>query len=116
MQETVKVFEMVCSNCSNSYFIEEYPGSFYVLCHLCEHQQHPNPDYKNIIDDLEILKICDLRHEGVLNTPDKVLANKYSQQEIYAKMEELEHRGLIEYGVSLRTAWTSDSGRKLVYK
>lgn len=33
----------------------------------------------------------------------------------YRAMERAEKRGLIEYGVSLRTGWLTDKGRELVW-
>src|ERR1700678_2288670 len=71
LEDKRKTFELECVNkfCGLSYFEEEWPNSFYVKCHLCE-WLFPNPDYKSMIDDLEVLRICDARHEGILNTPD----------------------------------------------
>jgi len=109
-----QTFELMCRrSCGLSYFDEEYPNSFLVKCHLCGWEE-PNPAYKAVIEDNEILAICDARHHGIFNTPDKVLNHKYTGEQIHAKMEELDHRELIEWGVSLCTAWTSEKGTALL--
>jgi hypothetical protein len=38
-------------------------------------------------------------------TPDVSLAHKYPVKVIMAKLDHLSDRGVIDYGVSLRTAW-----------
>lgn len=38
-------------------------------------------------------------------TPDKALSHKYPTKVIMRKMEALADKGILEYGVSLRTAW-----------
>ena len=94
-----------------------------MTCHLCE-WDIPNPDYKAVISDIEMLGVIAFRWDTnrknrqenpewyldsvYIDTPDVLLAPKYTPEEIDAKMEELNHRGLLDYGVSLRTAWLSD--------
>lgn len=51
-----------------------------------------------------------LRYFVVRPTPDESLADKYPVKLIMAKMEQLDRRGLLEVGVSLRTAWLTDKG------
>lgn len=60
------------------------------------------------ITDAEILAACRAFHEQHAPTPDIALADKYPAKVIMAKMEQMAKRGLIEYGVSLRTAWVVD--------
>ena len=107
----VTTFELVCPNDGPSYFENEYDNSFYVKCHLCDWLE-PNPDYKAVISDGEMLDVIAKRWENNqakiepwIDTPDETLAEKYTFGEVYGKLEELDHRGLIQYGVSLRTAW-----------
>ena len=57
------------------------------------------------IPDKEILAACDAFHSGQAATPDEALAEKYPPKIILAKMAQMEVRGDIESGVSLRTAW-----------
>lgn len=57
------------------------------------------------ISDEEILEACRLFHAGLAPTPDEALADKYPVKVIMAKMAQLCRKGLIDYGVSLRTAW-----------
>ena len=121
--------ELICPNDGPSYFETEYENSFFVECHLCKWRK-PNPDYKSKISDEEMLKVLHERWEinrknrrdnpdwyldsVFIDTPDKTLAHKYSQEEIYAKLEEFDHRNLIEYGVSLRTGWLTSKGEALL--
>ena len=111
-----KTFELICPNDGPSYFDTEHDNSFFVKCHLCEWEA-PNPDYKAVISDEEMLGIIADRwkkiHAGEqVDTPDQIFAPKYSQDAIYSKMEELDHRGLLDWGVSLRTAWLSEKGQQ----
>lgn len=83
--------------------------------------EEPNPDYKPVIDDFEMLDLIGKRWVSIranvepwIETPDKALSKKYSQEAINAKMEELDHRGLLDYGVSLRTAWLTKQGEALL--
>jgi hypothetical protein len=57
------------------------------------------------IPDAEILDACRAFHAGAAATPDVALAHKYPVKVIMAKMEKLYRRGLLDCGVSLRTAW-----------
>lgn len=67
---------------------------------------------KDIPDEV-VLEACDDFHAelqifggayGAL-TPDEALADRWPPKLILAKMANMHRRGLIEYGVSLRTAW-----------
>lgn len=108
-------YELICPNDGLSYFDTEYENSFYVKCHLCEWRK-VNPAYQVKISDVEMLGVIAERwknNQDNIDTPDKTLAYKYSQEEIFSKLEELDHRHLIEYGVSLRTAWLTSQGEAL---
>jgi hypothetical protein len=117
-----ETIELVCPNNGLSYFETEYENSFFVKCHLCDWEQ-PNPAYKSKISDNEMLNVIAERWknnraniEPWIDTPDVTLAHKYYQEDIFSKLEEFEHRNLIEYGVSLRTAWLTTQGEALVTK
>ena len=114
--------ELVCPNDGLSYFETEYENSFYAKCHLCRWLE-PSPDYKVKISDEEMLAVIAERWKAIRakiepwpGTPDEILAHKYTQEEIYGKLEEFEHRDLIEYGVSLRTGWLTKKGETLYEK
>jgi len=82
------------------------------------------PQCKDIPDEV-ILEACDHYHAelktwrfghyvhaerkervaGSPLSPDERLADRWPPKLILAKMEGMHRRGLIEYGVSLRTAW-----------
>lgn len=55
----------------------------------------------------EILEACRAFHQskGRGPTPDQALAAKYPVKVILAKMQQMVTKGLLDYGVSLRTAW-----------
>lgn len=58
------------------------------------------------IPDEEIIAACRAWHDDPsLPTPDIALAGKYPAKVILSKMEKLVKRGVLECGVSLRTAW-----------
>ena len=67
---------------------------------------------KDIPDDV-ILEACDAFHRELkrfggaehAQTPEVRLAGVYPSKLILAKMDNMVRRGLLEYGVSLRTAW-----------
>lgn len=58
----------------------------------------------------------DAGHYADGSAPWRRLAERYHVPEkvVYAKMEKLYDRGLIDFGVSLRTGWPSDRGRALI--
>jgi hypothetical protein len=57
------------------------------------------------IPDSTILEACRAFHEGMTDdTPDESLADRWPVKVILAKMERMEARGLLECGVSIRTA------------
>jgi hypothetical protein len=60
------------------------------------------------ISDAEILEACKAFHNGEAKAPDESLAHKYPPKLILCKMERMVERGLLEYGVSLRTAWSAE--------
>jgi hypothetical protein len=67
------------------------------------------------IPEREILDACRKFHRGEGETPDVALADKYPVKVILAKMQKLVDRGLLSYGVSLRTAWwTTGRGKSNV--
>lgn len=53
----------------------------------------------------EIVAACRACHQHEGPTPDEALAHKYPVKVILAKMAKLVNRGVLNYGVSLRTAW-----------
>jgi hypothetical protein len=53
----------------------------------------------------EILEACRRHHAGLGDTPDVALADKYPVKVIMARMAQMVDQGLLDYGVSLRTAW-----------
>lgn len=57
------------------------------------------------IPDSEILAACRAFRAGQGPTPDVSLGHKYPMKVIIAKMAKLVGRGVLDYGVSLRTAW-----------
>lgn len=63
-----------------------------------------NIQTKNISDQ-EIIDACNNFHNHCGDTPDKALANKYPEKVILSKMAKMEKKGILEYGVSLRTSW-----------
>jgi hypothetical protein len=64
------------------------------------------------IPDDEIIAACNAFHAGSGKTPDEALAHKYPVKVILAKMDKLVKRGLLDYGVSLRTAWVEKATRE----
>lgn len=59
-----------------------------------------------------VLIACHRFHDGDGSAPYKVLADKFNAPEkvVYAAMEREDNKGLIDYGVSLRTAWVTPKG------
>lgn len=64
------------------------------------------------IPDAEIIAACNAYHCGTADTPDVALAHKYPPKLILAKMAHMDRRGILDYGVSLRTAWVV-GGKKM---
>ena len=60
------------------------------------------------ISDYEILSCIKEQKD----TPDVILGKKYPFKVIMAKMEQLENRGYLDCGVSLRTAWLTNKGKE----
>ena len=58
------------------------------------------------ISEQEILEACREFHAKETRlTPDVALCHKYPVKVILAKMQKMVDKGLLEYGVSLRTSW-----------
>lgn len=59
------------------------------------------------ISDKEIIDACNAFHKSGCTgvTPDVALSAKYPVKVILAKMDQMVRRGVLDYGVSLRTAW-----------
>lgn len=74
------------------------------------------------ISDLEILEAVQAFNEANRRdwrtsvTPEVALAGKYPEKLILRKMEVLDQRGFLDYGVSLRTAWLTDRGKAYLAK
>jgi hypothetical protein len=70
------------------------------------------------IPEIEVLTACAAFHSGgsvgaiSSLSPGEVLAKRYPEKVVAARMQQLVDMGLLEYGVSLRTAWLSDAGKK----
>jgi hypothetical protein len=59
------------------------------------------------IPQSEILEACRRFHAGEADIPTVALAHKYPAKVILAKMAQMVDCGLLECGVSLRTAWVA---------
>jgi len=59
---------------------------------------------KDITDEEIINAVNDFQNNNK-ETPDIALANKYPPKVILKKMQKMEEKGILNYGVSLRTAW-----------
>jgi hypothetical protein len=60
------------------------------------------------IPDQEIIDACNAFHNSDPidgQTPDEALAHKYPVKVIMNKMAKMVRQGILNYGVSLRTAW-----------
>lgn len=72
------------------------------------------------ISDEEVVQACKDFHDGpkgvIRPASWQLIAQRTGQAEkvVYAAMQRAFDRGLIEYGVSLRTAWATDKGRELL--
>jgi hypothetical protein len=65
------------------------------------------------VDQAEIIAACNDFHAGVTTeTPDEALAHKYPRKLILAKMAKMAAQGVLECGVSLRTAWVAPFSRR----
>ena len=54
----------------------------------------------------EIIDACRAFHQGRTQfTPERTLAEKYPVKVVMARMSQMVIEGLLDYGVSLRTAW-----------
>jgi len=63
-------------------------------------------DVKVTEDD--ILEACRDFHAGIGPPCDEALAGKYPRESVMAKMEEMSDKGMLNWGVSLRTAWVEE--------
>lgn len=57
------------------------------------------------ISDEEIINAVKDFWENNKPTPDIALADKYPVKVILKKMQKMSEKGILNYGVSLRTAW-----------
>lgn len=60
------------------------------------------------ISEQEIIAACNMYHAGLAETPERALAHKYPSNVILHKMRKMNDRGILDYGVSLRTSWVVD--------
>jgi hypothetical protein len=64
------------------------------------------------ISELELLRLIRARQaDPRLPTPDVALADRFPAKVVLAKMVKLCGRDLIDYGVSLRTAYLTEKGK-----
>ena len=61
------------------------------------------------IPEAEIVEACRAYHRHEAPSPDKALAHKYPVKVIFAKMDQMEGLGLLNFGGSLRTAWVEEA-------
>jgi hypothetical protein len=66
------------------------------------------------ISEFELLEYIQKRRQNwELPTPDLVWMERgFPLKVVYAKLQKLLDRGLIEYGVSLRTGWLTPAGER----
>lgn len=59
------------------------------------------------ITEAEVIEACDAFHQHRDSRPPwKQLVDKgYPEKVVYAKMSQLVDKGVLDYGVSVRTAW-----------
>lgn len=72
---------------------------------------------KDVTDRQVCQAVADFRAAGLNGPwPYELLAQRTGQPEkvCYRAMERADAHGLLEYGVSLRTAWLTDKGRALL--
>ncbi len=69
-----------------------------------------------------VLEACRRRRDDpALGWPHEILADRYTVEEVMAMMEALDDAGILDYGVSLRSAWVADydghlAGRVAAFK
>lgn len=63
------------------------------------------------LPEAEVLEACRKFHGRQGDTPDVVLSDRYPVKIILGKMQKMVDKGLLEYGVSLRTAWVAEDRR-----
>lgn len=63
----------------------------------------------DITDDEMLQAVRDFQNGGP--TPDIALADKYPVKVIMSKMRKLADKGILNYGVSLRTSWIEGENR-----
>jgi hypothetical protein len=67
------------------------------------------------IPDGEILQLIDQHTRfGGAFAYEVLIAAGYPEKVVYAKYEKLSRRGLIDWGVSMRTGWLTDKGKALL--
>lgn len=60
------------------------------------------------IPEQEIIDACNNFHKGLGPPADEALKDKYREKVILAKMDKMERKGILEYGVSLGTSWVKE--------
>lgn len=73
------------------------------------------------VPELDVLEAIETWREeykltGIGNTPDVSLSTKFPVKLIMSRMAKLQNKGLIDVGVSLRTAWLTDKGKEYLTK
>ncbi len=68
------------------------------------------------VDPIEVLRASQAFHTDSYHndTPEIALADRYPKKVILAKMDQMRGQGLLEVGVSLRTAWPTEKGLALL--
>lgn len=61
--------------------------------------------HRRDIPDEVVIAASRAFHAGIARTPDVALSDRYPPKLVLSKMAHLVRRGLLDYGVSLRTAW-----------
>jgi len=71
---------------------------------------------KDITDEQVLRAVIKSRETDFTPWPYEILEAETGQPEkvCYRAMERADRRGLLEYGVSLRTAWLTDKGKALL--
>lgn len=68
------------------------------------------------IPTIEVLKACDSFHSGDNKNGLEILREKFKCPEkiAFAAIERDLGKGLLNYGVSIRTAWVTDKGKEVI--
>ncbi len=68
---------------------------------------------KTVVPSWVILEACRKFHAGKASTPDIELSKTYTVEAIMTQMQKMADEGVLEYSVSLRTAWVVDRWERL---